>query len=193
MGAAAVPYLIALSVGASAYQGYSQYQAAKSQAAFQQYEMAVQNRQLTQDAKNAEIQAIEQENLRLRAAREQMSTNRATMAAFGVGENASFLMGATEADRRAIRTTLADTRLGLATNLSRISDQISVNRYSAANAGYGARMAGYNAIGGLVGAGADAYGFYSRYGSGSGSGYGQSFAQSNNLGMYSSGYNARGY
>jgi hypothetical protein len=163
MGAAALPLLIAASVAASGAAAYSQYSTAKSQAAFQQYSMAVQNQQLEQDKKNSEIQAISQENLRLQAAREQMSTNRATLAAFGLGENQSFLMGATAADQRALRNTVADTRLGLATNLSRLSDQIGVNTYSASNAGYGARMAGINAIGGFVGSAAQAGMYYNRY------------------------------
>jgi len=163
MGAAAVPLLVAASVGSTAFSAYSQYSAAKSQAAFQQYEMTVQNQQLAQDAKNAEIQAIEQENLRLQASREQMSSNRATLAAYGLGSNSSFLMGATAADQRALRTTVADTRLGLATNLSRLSDQIGVNRYSAANAGYSARMAGYSAIGRVGGSLAEGGLFLDRY------------------------------
>lgn len=172
MGAAALPLLIAASVAASGAAAYSQYSTAKSQAAFQQYSMAVQNQQLEQDKKNAEIQAISQENLRLQAAREQMSTNRATLAAFGQGSNQSFLMGATAADQRALRSTVADTRLGLATNISRLSDQIGVNRYSASNAGYGARMAGFNAIGSFVGSAANAGMYYGRYGTPSNSGIG---------------------
>ena len=156
--------LVAGSVLASGASAYSQYSAASSQAAYQQYEMTVQNQQLAQDAKNAEIQAMEQENARLQASRETMSSNRATLAAFGQSSNASFLMGATEADRRALTTGVADIRLGLGTSLSRLSDQIGVNRYSASNAGYGASMAGFNAIGSIGASLAQGGSYLSRYG-----------------------------
>jgi hypothetical protein len=164
MAAAAVPYLIALSVAASAYQGYSQYSAAKSQAAFAGYQNEVQNQQLKQEARNAEIQQIGEENRRLADARSLAASNRAQLAAYGQNSNMSFLGGLTQADQRSLTTSIQDIRLAGVTQQSRIADQIAVNRVSSSNAAFGARQAGWNAIGSTIGAAAQGYGMYSMYG-----------------------------
>jgi hypothetical protein len=163
MAAAALPYLIALSVGATAYQGYSQYQTAKSQAAFTSYQNEIQNQQLRQEARNTEIQQMGEENRRLADARSLASSNRAQLAAYGLSDNRSFTGGLTAADQRSLTTSIQDIRLAGATQQSRIADQIAVNRVSSSNAAYGARQAGYSAIGSTIGAGVQGYGMYSMY------------------------------
>lgn len=163
MGAAAVPILIAASVGATAYQGYSQYQTAKSQAAFQNYQSEIQNQQLKQEARNMEIQQMGEENRRLADARSLASSNRAQLAAYGLGENRTFIGGLTRADQRSLTTSIQDIRLAGATQQSRIADQIAVNRASSANLNYGVRQAAYGAIAGTIGSAANAYGMYSMY------------------------------
>jgi hypothetical protein len=152
------------STAATAGSGYMQYQSAKSQSAFTSYQNEVQNQQLRQEARNAEIQQIGEENRRLADARSLASSNRAQLAAYGLSDNRSFTAGLTAADQRSLTTSIQDIRLSGVTQQSRISDQIAVNRASSSNAAYGARQAGYSAIGSTIGAAAQGYGMYSMYG-----------------------------
>lgn len=162
--APAVPYLIAASTLLSAGSIYMQYQNAQAQSKFEQYQLQVQNQQLEQERKNMEIQQAIEENRRLEEAGRIASTNRATLAASGLGENMSFLMGRTPGDVRRLNDDIANIRLGAMTEQSRIADQIAVNNASAANARFAGQAARWNALGDLAQTGMQSYAFYSTYG-----------------------------
>lgn len=163
MGVAALPYIAVASGLLTAGQSYMQYQSAKSQAAFQNYQNEIMNQQLRQEARNAEIQQIGEENRRLAEARSLASSNRAQLAAYGLGENISFLGGLTQADTRSLRTSIQDIRLAGVTQQSRIADQIAVNRASSANASAGVRQQMWSSIGSTLAGAANAYSMYSMY------------------------------
>lgn len=180
---------VIVSTAATAGSGYMQYQGAKSQAAFGSYQNEIMNQQLRQEARNAEIQQIGEENRRLADARSLAASNRAQLAAYGVGENISFLGGLTPADTRSLRTSIQDIRLSGATSQSRIADQIAVNRASSANASAGVRQQMWSSIGSTIAGAANAYSYYNAYRTPNTAG--QSYAMRNDLGMFSPGYNAR--
>lgn len=162
--APAIPYLIAASTLISAGGIYMQYQSQQSAAKFQQYQLEVQNQQLEQERRATEIQQMQEENRRLEEARRIASSNRATLAASGIGENMSFMMGMTPGDTRRLSSDIANIRLGSLTAQSRLADQIAVNRVSSANAAYTARAAGWTALGDLAQTGLQSYGYYRTYG-----------------------------
>ena len=124
--------LLAASTAVSTIGGFAQAgmtaAAAESEAAFRNYQLEMQNRQLAEDKKQAEIQAIQQENARQDAARRARATNEAFIASSGVGENISFLQGADVVAEKNLRQDVASMRLNAAIGQNRIADQIMVNK-----------------------------------------------------------------
>jgi hypothetical protein len=102
--------------------------AAESEAAYRNYQIEIQNRQLAEDKKQAEIQALQQENARQDASRRARATNEAFIASSGVGENISFLQGAEVVADQNLRRDVASMRLNAAIGQNRIADQIMVNK-----------------------------------------------------------------
>lgn len=102
--------------------------AAESEAAFRNYQIEIQNRQLEEDKKQAEIQALQQENARQEASRRARAANEAFIASSGVGENISFLQGAEVVADENLRRDVASMRLNAVIGQSRIADQIMVNK-----------------------------------------------------------------
>lgn len=105
--------------------------AAQTEADFRNYQLGVQNRQLEEDRKLAELQALETENQRRDRAREIRAANEAFIAGSGVGESRSFLQGAAEAGDEALRKDITGIRLQGSVATGRITDQIAVNRVEA--------------------------------------------------------------
>jgi len=129
--------------------------AAESEAAFRNYQIEIQNRQLEEDRKQAEIQALQQENARQEASRRARASNEAFIASSGIGENISFLQGAEVAAEKNLRTDVASLRLNAAIGQNRIADQITVNKaegqFATAKAGMTSQAAWTGAITNTVG------------------------------------------
>jgi len=129
--------------------------AAESEAAFRNYQIEIQNRQLAEDKKQAEIQALQQENARQDASRRARATNEAFIASSGVGENISFLQGADVVAEKNLRTDVASLRLNAVIGQNRIADQIMVNKaegqFATAKAGMTSQAAWTGAVTSTVG------------------------------------------
>lgn len=116
--------------------------AAESEAAWRNYQLDVQNRQLAEDAELTRIAALETENKRLDQSRRLRAANEAFLAGSGVGESRSFLQGVEPQGERALRSDVASLRLQSATQINRIADQIAVNKAEGQFARGSAAMAG---------------------------------------------------
>jgi len=123
--------------------------AAESEAAFRNYQIEIQNRQLEEDKKQAEIQALQQENARQEASRRARATNEAFIASSGVGENISFLQGADVVAEENLRRDVASMRLNAVIGQNRIADQITVNK---AEGQFATARAGMTSQGAYIGA-----------------------------------------
>lgn len=102
--------------------------AAESEAAFRNYQIDIQNRQLEEDKKQAEIMGLQQENARQDASRRARAANEAFIASSGVGQNISFLQGADVVADENLRRDVASLRLNTTIGQNRIADQIMVNK-----------------------------------------------------------------
>lgn len=129
--------------------------AAESEAAFRNYQIEIQNRQLEEDKRQAEIQALQQENARQEAARRARAANEAFIASSGVGDNISFLQGAEVVADQNLRRDVASMRLNAAIGQNRIADQIMVNKaegqFATVKAGMTSQAAWTGAITNTVG------------------------------------------
>jgi len=138
--------------------------AAESEAAFRNYQIEIQNRQLEEDKKQAEIQALQQENARQDASRRARATNEAFIASSGIGENISFLQGAEVVADQNLRRDIASMRLNAAIGQNRIADQIMVNKVEGQFATARAGMTSQGAyIGAITNTASNALGNYYRY------------------------------
>jgi hypothetical protein len=141
--------------------------AAESEAAFRNYQLEVQNKQLEEDRKMAELQALQTENARLLQARKIRAQNEAFIAASGVGESRSFLQGADVASEQNLRQDVANLRLTNVQTTSRIADQIAVNRaegaFQTAKAGMTGQSAYINAAFNAASSGLNNYTKYAYY------------------------------
>jgi len=120
--------------------------AAESQAEWRNYQIEVQNRQLAEDAELTRIQALEVENQRREKSRKLMAANEAFLAGSGVGESRSFLQGVVPTEELGLRQDVAALRLQSATQISRIADQIAVNKAEGQFARATASMTASNAF-----------------------------------------------
>jgi hypothetical protein len=120
--------------------------AAESQAEWRNYQIEVQNRQLAEDAELTRIQALEVENQRREKSRKLMAANEAFLAGSGVGESRSFLQGVVPAEEFGLRQDVAALRLQSATQISRIADQIAINKAEGQFARATASMTASNAF-----------------------------------------------
>lgn len=124
--------------------------AAQAENEYRQFQLDIQNKQLENDRKLAELNASQVETQRRQEARRLRATNEAFLAGSGIGQSMSFLEGADKAADRALRQDVASLRLNLATTTSRIADQISVNKaqsqFSSASARMQSTMAYTNAF-----------------------------------------------
>ena len=102
--------------------------AAETESNFRNYQIDIQNRQLKDDAELTRIQALETENARRDQSRRLRAANEAFLAGSGVGESRSFLQGVEPQNDAMLRSDIASLRLQSATQISRIADQISVNK-----------------------------------------------------------------
>jgi len=102
--------------------------AAESEAAWRNYQLEIQNRQLAEDAELTRIQSLETENARRDQTRKLRAANEAFLAASGVGESRSFLQGVEKQSDVTLRQDVASLRLQSATQIGRIADQIAVNK-----------------------------------------------------------------
>jgi len=129
--------------------------AAESEAAFRNYQIEIQNRQLAEDKRQAEIQGLQQENARQEASRRARAANEAFIASSGIGENISFLQGAETVADENLRRDIASLRLNTAIGQNRIADQIMVNKaegqFATAKAGMISQGAWTGAITNTVG------------------------------------------
>jgi hypothetical protein len=129
--------------------------AAESEAAFRNYQIEIQNRQLEQDKKQAEIQGLQQENARQDASRRARAANEAFIASSGIGENISFLQGAETVADENLRRDIASMRLNTIIGQNRIADQIMVNKaegqFATAKAGMVSQGAWTGAITNTIG------------------------------------------
>lgn len=101
---------------------------AYQEADYRSKQLQVQNTQLIEDMRLAEVQAMQQENERQDQARRLRAANDAFIAGSGVGENISYMQGTDKANDLAVRQDVANLRLQSAVQRGRIVDQIGVNR-----------------------------------------------------------------
>jgi hypothetical protein len=113
---------------------------AQTENEYRQYQLDIQNRQLANDRKLAELNASQVEIERRKEARRLRATNEAFLAGSGIGQSMSFLEGADKAADRALRQDVASLRLNLATTTSRIADQIAVNKAQSQFSSFSSRM-----------------------------------------------------
>jgi hypothetical protein len=102
--------------------------AASANAAAQQDMLDLQRKQMREQMEVQALQAQEAAMNRTEEYRRQRAANLAAMAASGVGQNMSFLQGIAPAEERALRTDLANIRLGFVGGQNRMADEIRVNR-----------------------------------------------------------------
>jgi hypothetical protein len=154
----------AVGAGVSAVQ---QSAAAESEAAWRNYQLEIQNRQLSEDAELTRIQALETENTRRDQSRKLRAANEAYIAGSGVGESRSFLQGVEPQNQATLRSDIASLRLQSATQINRIADQIAVNKaegqFARAKADMTATAAYTNAAFSAAGSVAKGYYAYSKF------------------------------
>lgn len=112
---------------------------------FRSKQLQVQNTQLIEDMRLAEVQAMQQENERQEQARRLRAANEAFIAGSGVGENISYLQGTQKANDLALRQDISNLRLQSAVTRGRLVDQIGVNRLENQFGATRARMIGQQA------------------------------------------------
>jgi len=141
--------------------------AADSEAAWRNYQLEIQNRQLAEDAELTRIQALETENARRDQSRRLRAANEAYIAGSGVGESRSFLQGVEPQNEATLRKDVAALRLQSATQISRIADQIAVNKaegqFARARADMTSAAAYTNAAFNAAGSVAKGYYTYSKF------------------------------
>ncbi len=119
--------------------------AANANAANAQYQADVQTKQLNEQRRTAEIQALEQENERTAEFRRTRSAALAAIGASGLGEHISFFQGIDPSQQEAYLRDVRAVRLNLVQKKSSIADEITV-------AGYSAQIAKANASAQKIGA-----------------------------------------
>ncbi|MCE2842498.1 MAG: hypothetical protein LW689_06935 [Novosphingobium sp.] len=102
--------------------------AASANARAQQDMLDLQRKQMLEQRQMEALQAQEAAVQRAEDYRRQRAANLAALAASGVGENMSFLQGIAPAEEKALRTDLANIRLGFLGGQNRMADEIRVNR-----------------------------------------------------------------
>lgn len=105
---------------------------ANANAAAQQEMLDLQRKQMRDQMEMQVLQAQEAAIQRTEEYRRQRAANLAAMAASGVAQNMSFLQGIMPAEERALRTDLANIRLGFLGNQNRMVEEIRVNRLNSA-------------------------------------------------------------
>lgn len=103
---------------------------ANANAAAQEEQLQIQQKQYVEQLQTERLQAAEAEANRLSEFRRQRAANLAAMAASGLSENMSFLQGIAPAEKKALGIDLANIRLGLLGQESRMADEIRVNALS---------------------------------------------------------------
>lgn len=101
--------------------------AAEGEANFRNYQIGEQNKQLEEDRKLVQLQALEQENARRDRSRQIKATNEAFLAGSGVSESLSF-EAIDQAANKALSTDIQNIRLSGQVSSARLADQIAVNR-----------------------------------------------------------------
>lgn len=134
-----------VSLLSSAVGTVSSIQSANANAANARYQADLETKQLNEQRRTAEIQALEQENERAAEFRRQKSANFAALGASGLGEHISFFQGMEPASQEAYLKDVRNVRLNLVQRKASIADQIEV-------AGYGAKVAKSNAGAAKLGA-----------------------------------------
>ena len=119
--------------------------AAQTEAFYRDQQLRIQNQQLMQDMQMAEIQGMQQENVRMDQARKLQAANEAFLASSGVGQSMSFMQGTAQENDIALRKDVANLRLQSITAQSRIADQIVVNNLEQQFVKQKASMAGQQA------------------------------------------------
>lgn len=102
--------------------------AASANAAAQQEMLDLQRKQMRVEMEQQVLQAQEAAMARMQDYRRQRAANLAAMAASGVSQNLSFLQGIEPAEEQALRTDLANIRLGFLGGQNRMIEEIRVNR-----------------------------------------------------------------
>jgi hypothetical protein len=118
----------ALSAGASIYQGVVNADLAQMEADSRDKQLAIQNKQLEEDRRLAQVQATQQENERQRQARRLRAQNESYIAAAGIAANISYQQGIDPANEKALKYDIANLRLTSKVQRGRMLDQIAVNR-----------------------------------------------------------------
>ena len=113
----------AVSAGTSIIQGQQQARIARQNQALLQGEMAIRNAQLAEEQKIAKLNAQEEEEQRKQLLRRSIATQRAYNRGL---ENNSFLR-LIEYEEEALAKDIANLRLGLGVETSRLATEISVN------------------------------------------------------------------
>jgi len=108
-------------------QAGAQAAAAEGEANWRNYQLEIQNRQLEAEKELTRIQASQAETNRLEEQRRTRARNEAFVAGSGILYNRAFFDIEKESDKN-VRKDIAALRLNEATTVSRIADQIAVNR-----------------------------------------------------------------
>jgi hypothetical protein len=157
-----------VSVAAAGTSAVMQSNAAETESNFRNYQLEIQNRQLADDQELTRLQALETENARRDQSRRLRAANEAYIAGSGVGESRSFLQGVEPQNDAMLRSDVASLRLQSATQISRIADQIAVNKaegqFARAKASQTATMAYTNAAFNAAGSIAQGAYVYKKFG-----------------------------
>lgn len=114
-------------------------------ASYQKWQAKEQTKELKEQNELARISAMQRENERAREFNRTWSSSLAAIGASGIAEHISFFQGIGPESMAAFNDDIRAIRLGLAHDTQRNERQIRV-------VGYGARVAGFNAVQGNVGA-----------------------------------------
>ena len=134
--------LVAVSAYGSIQMGKAQKAQAEYQGAIARRQAEIQNAQLEEDLKIAEIRAHDEEQIR----KDKMRESVASMRALNKGRESGSFLAMVDADEEALRFDIGNIRLGLAVTGSRIGSQIAINNIGAAGVGADAKLyeqAGY--------------------------------------------------
>lgn len=156
--------LAAVATVAAGAGAYVSIQSANAQAAQAEYNSKLRQKQVDEARRNAEIQALQEENARTADFQQKRSSALAAIGAAGLGEHLSFVQGMEPEAQSAYLRDVRNIRLNLTAKRSTMADEVQVAEYGARIAKANAGFAKIGALADFVQTAASAYSFATNYG-----------------------------
>lgn len=104
------------------------------------YKAKLEQKQIEEQRRTAQIQAMDTENQRAAAYEQAKASSLAAIGAAGIGEHMSFIQGMDPNQRKQLARDVMNTRLNLAQTESSLADQVGVTEASKSMAKFNAKM-----------------------------------------------------